>query len=1757
MGNNFSKEQQDENDQGERIIQQIIDFHTKIVNEAGITKDYETILSELKIAKYLLENIPAEDGLNLYQALVLDTILHCNYDVTSQISGNEIVTNNTIELFKVLIEIVKNYLTLFGEIELNKLPTRNYKTYKQSLEISYNSLAFFKRIRDAEHLKELEEIFNDLEQKKFLLEEKEDGNTGLTFYQKLILELLEKGTKLNQDIQEDNFIEWVSSKFEKYANLFEHIPRDQLPFDYKNSQYFFKFRSELILLTNRLEAVQMIEEIDEILSSLEEIKPKSNIEELNNELFYNYVLLLNASLYKAINIYNETSENLTLDKSVELLKKLLDNFQITKISSILSSLDQELDGAISEYHDLRGLVTKNYFFLQITKILSSDNPDISSIESLSEEIKDISEMKIDEDGLHYIIGLYKVGTIENIDDLERVLSYMDACKPILDKYATDKGLSVYPILLVHAISRFINIGTEDVSLNNRFSKQLEKYTKFFQSLDTELFPTDMKPFFNELKNSGAIVSINESILDKLMEQFTSSERVVNEEIIYNGEVDLTILSDQIAIFRELIVLYDSFSPDIKEAFNNSLKRILIISAGSFEQVLANKHHEALNAVIKILFFINNHIQENPIVAFDSHFAMKICGHLTHRLYYLREGDNENTISTGIWLILAKDVLNAIERNGIENYRTVINYEGDLYRNLKAIYTIQPPRENYISDDLNSIAHQLNQKVSEIITLKGEFTVGASAPLEERQRNIPLRALACMVKSDQSHLNNVENILIQLTGEYQLNSLKMAINALMMANAWDRIINILENKNLNHLKDEREIFFPYICAKINRGHAITADEIKYYEETISDLERIFLAEVFINIGDYKQALFQIDKITLDALDHNSLKYTVLIIDRFCYNFLYSRDNPDSGLLNKDMLLKIESIYSKFVEIELPSYNLKSQIQYRLLKLYLYSNNNEKINDLISILSESKEVFREYKDAITNSGKLNEEQQSNLATLIGTCKHELTIEETINTRKVFQELADAAIENDQIIRDKNNEIALVNEISIEQKLDTIYQQTPVKKAKTFSKPIFKEIEKAISDLEPKNLVNLKSSIVQTDHYHIDVALMPGTTNIFKIEIQGKNKGGIDNQTVAQVIYDPLMLLNDLEKIGSQIILLLNKAASLANKAENGRYYCQEYDLSQTNQFEILHRGSSLQLQKNSLDYMFDYNELALKNLLEIRLKSAIEEDDISKNIKVLEAEIVDIHYNSISTQTKIISMSDSIINIYNADKTTKHILIPILIPKNIFVYHWVGVAITKEENKLSIAYLDSENYKDIVPLQTILTYNLQKLFPHLYVSFTQISLEQQKYNNCGLELIENFIFYLTSTRVSQEEAPYLHNDLWLQKLIFDQIKLDRGFAEVPLISYSSVQSINSLLDKKINAQNIPYQLARSAAAYINEVAEQIDLNWEFKKWLYLKDIAKFDQIMQKYNIARSVDELKDLEPSFYSFSIDLEDKELERDVLFVANLKEKLNLPAGTKEIEYLKPFIYKLNIAIKITDTAVDLTRLFYIPTIENTQKTLMDVANIYSMHAGINGLSLIPIGYEAINKYLQLGLVKTLIHVGPQLVKTLGHMILPTIIASFGISYIGFSYSVGLTIYGGFNAIDNMKSLYNEFYQKDFNLNSNIAYQNIAEKLSNTCLQNLYDFASKAKDYEKAAYKIKLEEKGEFGKKLYEYIYSRVIDEKYDLQNNSKSKQIKIMDYDYCIKIIEFKEEESDHYYCYNEEQEILDHIVIIGEAYIQKSVSL
>jgi hypothetical protein len=52
-------------------------------------------------------------------------------------------------------------------------------------------------------------------------------------------------------------------------------------------------------------------------------------------------------------------------------------------------------------------------------------------------------------------------------------------------------------------------------------------------------------------------------------------------------------------------------------------------------------------------------------------------------------------------------------------------------------------------------------------------------------------------------------------------------------------------------------------------------------------------------------------------------------------------------------------------------------------------------------------------------------------------------------------------------------------------------------------------------------------------------------------------------------------------------------------------------------------------------------------------------------------------------------------------------------------------------------------------------IQNILPNC--QYKQIAVEQQRYANCGPEIVENFILYLTGNRVSQEKAIELYSKL----------------------------------------------------------------------------------------------------------------------------------------------------------------------------------------------------------------------------------------------------------------------------------------------------------------------------------------------------------------------------------------------------------------
>ena len=273
-------------------------------------------------------------------------------------------------------------------------------------------------------------------------------------------------------------------------------------------------------------------------------------------------------------------------------------------------------------------------------------------------------------------------------------------------------------------------------------------------------------------------------------------------------------------------------------------------------------------------------------------------------------------------------------------------------------------------------------------------------------------------------------------------------------------------------------------------------------------------------------------------------------------------------------------------------------------------------------------------------------------------------------------------------------------------------------------------------------------------------------------------------------------------------------------------------------------------------------------------------------------------------------------------------------------------------------------------------------------------------------------------------------------------------------------------------------------------------------------------------------------------------------------------------------IYKANLGFRVLDTIVDTARLMHEPTIDHTKKLALDSAYLYSMYSGVNGYSAIITGPDVLYQTYQGEYSQAF----KQALASISYMAIPTMIGYAGIPYVGFIYGAGMTAYTGYSAITNAYAFYQEYGSIGLELRSATAYKDITQALSNSLLQQVHDFRATFKEYavkinninldlEKSTVKTQLEAKGEFGQKLYDYIYVPALEEKYDLLNKviegglteeqaetMKAKHIKItlegQIYEHCMEIKNIEgngnqEVFNEEYYCYNEDQQILDHVMI------------
>jgi hypothetical protein len=160
--------------------------------------------------------------------------------------------------------------------------------------------------------------------------------------------------------------------------------------------------------------------------------------------------------------------------------------------------------------------------------------------------------------------------------------------------------------------------------------------------------------------------------------------------------------------------------------------------------------------------------------------------------------------------------------------------------------------------------------------------------------------------------------------------------------------------------------------------------------------------------------------------------------------------------------------------------------------------------------------------------------------------------------------------------------------------------------------------------------------------------------------------------------------------------------------------------------------------NVSYWNKYAKEGLEHLLKLRIEAADIKDVVVKGLKLVWSD------NLIVTER----LCSDISNIVKTEQGT------VLLPLNLYGKHWTGLVVDKTANKINIHYMDSEQQPMPALLKEMLAEALIAANPEQQINITETELELQKYNNCGPEVIENFMQYLTDYRLSQEDTVPIH-------------------------------------------------------------------------------------------------------------------------------------------------------------------------------------------------------------------------------------------------------------------------------------------------------------------------------------------------------------------------------------------------------------------
>ncbi|CAN0549200.1 unnamed protein product, partial [Ectocarpus sp. 12 AP-2014] len=163
---------------------------------------------------------------------------------------------------------------------------------------------------------------------------------------------------------------------------------------------------------------------------------------------------------------------------------------------------------------------------------------------------------------------------------------------------------------------------------------------------------------------------------------------------------------------------------------------------------------------------------------------------------------------------------------------------------------------------------------------------------------------------------------------------------------------------------------------------------------------------------------------------------------------------------------------------------------------------------------------------------------------------------------------------------------------------------------------------------------------------------------------------------------------------------------------------------------------------------YYSEGIEKILSLRIKDL--DSELREKVKILSAKY---QLSTIDTEVNKVVQDIQRLEIKNDDI--------ILIPYNIENKHWVGMVFKKVNEGFEVVYFNPENKEVELRLLSDLERELKIIGQKL--SFHQELVEEQQYNNCGAEVIENFIYYITGKRIEGDKAVIYHSYLVETELI----------------------------------------------------------------------------------------------------------------------------------------------------------------------------------------------------------------------------------------------------------------------------------------------------------------------------------------------------------------------------------------------------------